>query len=219
MILKECNICKIKKELSNKNFQPSFDKRQNKFYFKNKCRECEKESCKQYHTKNRNNILDRKRRYDAEHVEKKSEYNKIYNQNIESKNKNAKRALKRYYLNKNNPIFILRQRIRNAISKQLKRIFTNKNGKSITKYLPYTMQILKDHLEKQFNSYMSWDNYGSYWHIDHIIPHSLFHYTSMEDDDFKECWVLSNLRPLEAKQNVIDGATRVRHKLGRNLNK
>lgn len=27
----------------------------------------------------------------------------------------------------------------------------------------------------------------------------------MEDENFKKCWALSNLRPLSAKQNVLDG--------------
>ena len=50
------------------------------------------------------------------------------------------------------------------------------------------------------------------WHIDHIIPQSLLPYSSMEDDNFKKCWALSNLRPLSAKQNLLDGANRIRHK-------
>ena len=27
----------------------------------------------------------------------------------------------------------------------------------------------------------------------------------MEDDNFKKCWALENLRPLSAKQNIVDG--------------
>jgi hypothetical protein len=50
------------------------------------------------------------------------------------------------------------------------------------------------------------------WQIDHIIPHSTFKYASMEDEEFKKCWALSNLRPYSAKLNVIEGASRIRHK-------
>jgi 5-methylcytosine-specific restriction endonuclease McrA len=78
--------------------------------------------------------------------------------------------------------------------------------------LLFSITDLKKHLEKQFDKYMSWNNYGKYWHIDHIIPHSLFQYTSMEDQSFKDCWALNNLRPLEAKQNLSDGGSRIRHK-------
>ena len=71
---------------------------------------------------------------------------------------------------------------------------------------------LKIHLEKQFDSHMNWGNHGIYWHIDHIIPQSVLPYISMDDENFKICWALDNLRPLEAKQNMSDGATRIRHK-------
>jgi len=82
-----------------------------------------------------------------------------------------------------------------------------KNGIEI-KYHPeklvgYTLENLTKHLEKQFDDKMSWDNYGSYWHIDHIKPKSLFNYTSEIDKEFKECWGLNNLQPLEAKANLI----------------
>jgi len=69
---------------------------------------------------------------------------------------------------------------------------------------------------------MTWKNYGSYcvnlwddndcstwtWNIDHIIPQSKLPYISMDDDNFKICWALENLRPLSAKQNLIDGNKR-----------
>jgi 5-methylcytosine-specific restriction endonuclease McrA len=80
------------------------------------------------------------------------------------------------------------------------------NGKkenySIWKFLPYTMGDLTRHLENQFDENMNWDNYGSYWHLDHIIPQSIFSYTTMTDDAFLKCWALDNLQPLEAKQNI-----------------
>ena len=72
---------------------------------------------------------------------------------------------------------------------------------------------------------MNWDNWGRFiskkwndhdkltwtWQLDHIIPQSDLPYTSMEDDNFKKCWSLDNLRPLSAKQNYLDGINRVRH--------
>jgi hypothetical protein len=74
---------------------------------------------------------------------------------------------------------------------------------------------------------MTWSNWGNYsretwddkdistwtWQIDHIVPHSNFNYTSMEDENFRKCWALLNLRPLSAKQNNIDGANRIRHQI------
>ena len=65
---------------------------------------------------------------------------------------------------------------------------------------------------------MNWDNQGYYklsewndndsstwkWQLDHIIPQSKLPYTSMEDENFKICWDLENLRPYSAKQNLIE---------------
>jgi hypothetical protein len=33
----------------------------------------------------------------------------------------------------------------------------------------------------------------------------------MEDENFIKCWKLSNLRPLSAKQNWLDGINKTRH--------
>jgi len=48
---------------------------------------------------------------------------------------------------------------------------------------------------------VTWDNYGE-WHIDHIIPKSIFNYTDVIHIDFKRCWALDNLRPLWAMENL-----------------
>ena len=109
----------------------------------------------------------------------------------------------------------------------LKRRKSSKKGQSCLKYLPYSIEELKLHLESQFEFWMNWDNHGIYnpktwdddnsstwvWHIDHIIPQSTFTYNSMADQAFQDCWALSNLRPYSGKQNIIDGAYRYRHKI------
>jgi len=77
-----------------------------------------------------------------------------------------------------------------------------KNGRSWESLVGYTANDLIQHLEKQFDDKMSWDNYGSYWHIDHIKPKSLFAYISESDEEFRKCWALTNLQPLEAKANI-----------------
>jgi hypothetical protein len=120
------------------------------------------------------------------------------------------------------PNYRLRLNISDAVRSALKRHNYSKHGESILKYIPYSIQELRDSLEKQFESWMNWNNHGIYrsetwddndpatwtWQIDHIIPHSTFEYSSMEDEEFKECWALNNLRPLSAKQNIIDGNRR-----------
>ncbi len=52
---------------------------------------------------------------------------------------------------------------------------------------------------------MSWENYGSYWWLDHIKPRSSFNYESPDDKELKECWALENLQPLEKIANIRKG--------------
>lgn len=122
--------------------------------------------------------------------------------------------------------FRLRKNLSRAIRFNLKKNFSSKNRSSCLLHLEYTMLELKNHLEKQFEPWMTWNNYGRFdpnswddnesstwtWCIDHIIPQSDLPFQSMTDDNFKKCWALGNLRPLSSKQNHIDGVTRIRHK-------
>lgn len=82
-----------------------------------------------------------------------------------------------------------------------------KAGRKTYDLLGYTAEELREHLERQFLPGMSWDNYGrGGWSVDHIRPLSSFDYDSPEHPDFKECWSLTNLRPLWEKDNISKGA-------------
>lgn len=131
-----------------------------------------------------------------------SEFRKKYSKEYRLKNKSKILELNKQYkkkLRKNNPSFRLGNNCSRVISIALN---GSKNNYSIWKFLPYTIQDLIFHLENKFDSNMNWENYGSYWHLDHIIPHSHFKYSSMNDPKFIECWSLSNLQPLEAITNI-----------------
>lgn len=82
--------------------------------------------------------------------------------------------------------------------------------------LGYTIEELKQHIEKQFEPWMNWDNWGVYnialwdnndkstwtWQVDHIKPLSSFKIKSMLDSSFKECFSLENLRPISSLENM-----------------
>ena len=53
---------------------------------------------------------------------------------------------------------------------------------------------------------MSWDNYGTYWQIDHVIPQSALIYDRLTHPNFQNCWALENLQPLESKANASKGS-------------
>jgi hypothetical protein len=88
------------------------------------------------------------------------------------------------------------------ISTSLRR---SKNGQCWEKLVGYTLEELIRHLSKQFTEGITWDNYGAYWHIDHKIPIAAFNFTTPKDYDFKACWSLKNLRPLEKTANLVKG--------------
>lgn len=77
-----------------------------------------------------------------------------------------------------------------------------KAGKRWENLVNYTLKDLMKHLEGLFDKNMTWENYGTYWHVDHIKPRSLFRYTSSDNPEFKKCWALGNLQPLEKIANL-----------------
>lgn len=89
------------------------------------------------------------------------------------------------------------RRIREVISRDFKGAF---------RHLPYSPSEFRAHIEAQFDRTMTWNNYGTYWHIDHIRPVSFFNFEGPNCGSFVECWALTNLRPLEAKANLSKGS-------------
>ena len=93
-------------------------------------------------------------------------------------------------------VCVLRSRLRAAIRNNVK------TGSAV-RDLGCSIDALKLHIEKQFQSGMSWDNWGK-WQIDHIVPLSKFDLTNKEQIE-KACH-FSNLQPLWSKDNQSKGA-------------
>lgn len=105
------------------------------------------------------------------------------------------------------PKLRLRHAMSSRICHALER-FNQKKSASWISTLPYTVEQLHTHLEKGFTRRMSWDNYGAYWVIDHIIPVASFTYESDSCPEFLACWALSNLRPWPSRDNLVKNAKR-----------
>lgn len=191
------SYCKVCKKLSDK-----------KNYFTHK--EKYNASNKERYKKNKEAIsLERKlkRKEDKEFLLKEKARSKKYREDNKEKLKESKR---KYYqanrksinkkLNdkKNNNINLrLQQNLRSRIWHALK----NGNKKeNFEKLIGCSVQELKQHLESKFSSSMSWDNYGSIWHVDHIKPCCLFDMTIKEQR--LECFNYKNLQPLLAEENL-----------------
>ena len=98
-----------------------------------------------------------------------------------------------------NPLVRLHSVMRSSIYRSLN---GDKDNMSWEKLVGYTRSDLKLHLETKFQEGMTWENAGTYWHIDHIVPMCRFNIKSYHDDAFKKCWSLQNLQPLLSDDNL-----------------
>jgi hypothetical protein len=209
--MKKCSKCKIEKGLNLDNFY--WQKDNNKW--RDQCKMCMTNDQAQYREDHKEEIKEYKTQYREDHKEEIKEYKTQYR---EDHKEEIKEYLKKR--RKTDPIFKLRDNVSGSIYKALKRSSSSKRGESCMNHLPYTIEQLWDHLESKFEPWMTRENQGVYnsktydpndsstwtWHLDHIKPHSSFPYSSMEDQAFKDCWALSNLRPLKAIDNMIKGS-------------
>lgn len=103
------------------------------------------------------------------------------------------------------PRFVIASRMSARIYEALKE---EKAGRSWERLVGYSLAELVRHIERQFSRGMSWGNYGD-WHIDHIRPVSSFVFSVPEDQEFRDCWALTNLRPLWAGANIQKSGKRL----------
>ena len=64
-----------------------------------------------------------------------------------------------------------------------------------SKILGYSKQELLEHLSKEFQPDMNFENYGTVWGVTFHIPRRCYFFKSYWDNNFKKCWCLKNLKP------------------------
>ena len=174
-------------------------------------KENKKEYQKQWHTKNKEKRNKESKQWRTEN----KEYNKQYY--IENKEK-IKELMKQYYIGNKEKIFErarLQDKKRKKTDKKYNincrmRILTwwslrgNKKNRSWKTLIDYTLTDLIKRLNKTMPEGYNWQDYlKGKLHIDHIIPIRAFIFKNPEDNEFKQCWSLYNLRLLPAKENII----------------
>jgi len=189
MLKKICSRCGIKKPLEK--FRNSLEGKLGKTSY---CKDCLSVLGKEYRKKNQE-VLKKKRKekYYRDVEENKRKKREWYKNNKERSLKNT-RAWDNKKRN-SDPIYKLKCNIRSGFYKFMK----GTKQKSTWEYFNYNLETLKEHLELQFKDGMSWENYGK-WHVDHIIPQSSFDFT--KDEEVNKCWLLDNLQPLWAINNL-----------------
>ena len=150
---------------------------------------------------NREAINEKNRKNYNKHRERILAQKKEYSQRPEVRARKNELARKR---RRENPAVKLREKVYGLVHYGLKK------GGGVASFtwdaLPYTPEQLKEHLESQFDDQMTWENHGTYWHLDHIIPSAALPFSSLDDENFHKCWSLDNLQPLEKTRNMSKGS-------------
>jgi hypothetical protein len=170
--------------------------------FSGHCRSCTAIVKKNYRETHKEKLRQDCREYHK--TEKYKQYRKAYLSTPKERAKQAAWRKEYREKKKQDPQFMLNFKLSQSIKWYFKVKFNKPTGR-LRNILGYGVKELRAHLEAKFKDGMTWDNYGSYWHIDHITPKSWFKYESVEDEAFKQCWGLDNLQPLTAKENITKG--------------
>jgi len=206
-----CSYCKNCTKKHNKKYhcenRDALNKQKREHYQRNKIEALIK--AKDYYRKNKEKVREKNRKYNLENRREYYYQNKerirgrerLYRKENPEKihKKDGKYSKKR----RQNPQYRVSMNISRGISRSL---IKGKNKQHWEDIVEYTIFDLKEHLESRFSEGMSWDNYGFYgWTIDHIIPISLWEFTSYQDHEFKQCWALANLQPMWSSKNYSKG--------------
>lgn len=194
---------------------PDYHKEYNNKYYKNNKEkwldyrkpECQKqyrenhreemnEYQKEYYIKNKEKILERNNKWRKSNLNYKKKYRENnlekIKENYNKWQKDRRRVDSKYNLNR---------RMGTSISLSLK---GNKNGRHWEDLVRYTTENLIKRLKETIPKGYSWKDYLSgKLHIDHILPIRLFQFKIPEDEEFKQCWSLYNLRLLPKKENLL----------------
>jgi hypothetical protein len=179
---KVCTKCKEEKDYD------SFWFNKNKQKYHSQCKKCKYESNKIY-------VVPK---------EKKAEYDKRYRE----KNILVLNQRKRDEYTRNKSKYIERQiKIQNTLEGRLKHNIRTRiancikrKSNSSKELLGCDMDFYISYLEYFFDDQMSWENYGSYWHIDHVNPLKNFDLTNETERLIAFNW--KNTRPLYKTYNL-----------------
>ena len=174
--LKICSVCKVEKPYS------EFHKQNNTkdgYYFC--CKDCRKSYSKRDYEKRKEEVKKKSLEYYFKNKDKRRIYVKKY----------QKERLK------NDPLFKTIRNLRNRLYYALRNKGWKKNC-SFDKYIGLNnYKELIEYLESKFTLEMNWDNYGTYWEIDHIIPLSP---SNTEEELYTLCHY-TNLQPMKCSDN------------------
>ena len=182
----ECKKCRCLREIKRRQEnKKAFQERDKKFYEQNKDKIRERQQ--EYNEQNRDSICKNKKKYYEQNREKILEYH------VNNKDKRNVRIREK---RQTDITFKIIENLKSRIHSVLK----NKKKTHTNELIGCTKEQLLNWLESQFDDKMTWENYGIYWHIDHVLAVTLFEIEILEYQYLACHW--SNLKPLEKIENI-----------------
>jgi hypothetical protein len=179
---KKCSKCKESKSLDNFPYKKSY------------CRSCGNLMSQIYKQKNKEKISDYNKRYKSSHKKEISEYNKKYD--TDNRKEIQKRQTANQYNRRRTDINF---KMSGTLRSRLNRFILGNYG-SLKKLVGCDMTAFNKWLKHNFKEGMTFENHGSMWHNDHVIPCSMF---NLENEvERKICFNWKNMRPLYASKNM-----------------
>jgi hypothetical protein len=157
-----------------------------------------KEYRKEYYKEHAEENKQRVRKFRAEQPEKEAERRRKYAEENRDK-------LNEYHRNwklkqrTDDVNYKLKENTSRRIRYELNTLLKGKKTKRTYEYIGCSIEELKTYIANKLSGEMTWENYGSLWHIDHIIPCAAWNL----QDDFENqcCWNYRNLQPLLSHEN------------------
>lgn len=144
------------------------------------------------------NAIHAERIYNPEMREMSDGMVAYYLNHEESKKREALRARINCHRCKSNSLQAVKSKLRNHIQRVCRKSKTGKTRKTI-EYLGCTINQAREHIQKQFQNGMNWNNHGLVWEIDHIIP--MCHFDLSREDHRMRVNHFTNLQPMLKREN------------------
>lgn len=159
------------------------------------CRTCQNMMSRNYKLTHKEHISEYNKKYKSDKSDIIREYNHMYN--LENRDKIQKRQNIQHAERRHTDI---NYKISCSLRRRLYRFFNGSKHLHTLEILGCSLDFLRKWFEFNFDGAMTLENYGEYWHIDHVIPCAVF---DMSDPDEQiKCFHWSNLQPLEKMENL-----------------
>jgi hypothetical protein len=188
----ECKQCKSARDrVYKQTHKEEISKKDKNYYIKNN--EAIKKRAAEWYDANKQQHLDKAREWRNSNREKWLEGKKRwYEQNKRKMQEYINQYMKEKYATD------IHYKVKSICSARIRSLV--KKTCSTYEILGCTREFFMAWIEFQFDEHMNWNNAGSYWHFDHVQPCASF--DLCEEKELLKCFNWTNIRPLEAKENL-----------------